>query len=198
MRFQIHESEKYLKMPWKNGQGFTREIRREPAEGDFHWRLSIAQIKENGPFSKFPRYTRIINTLSGEGMFLIVDGLRSRPLLQYDPFVFSGDSETASELVGGPIEDFNFIFNPDFCRAELRWLQSGKSLEVTSSAELLLIYTVGPSWVRWPQRELKLPSGSTLEIENTGQSLQGLTIGPDGADQEGHICLIEINCPKKA
>jgi environmental stress-induced protein Ves len=45
----------YRRERWKNGLGWTREIAREPADGDaWTWRLSIAEVEKDGPFSAFP------------------------------------------------------------------------------------------------------------------------------------------------
>ena len=64
----------YRRMPWKNGQGVTREIAREPAEGeDFLWRLSIAEVAASGDFSLFPGYDRTITLIEGAGMRLVFE-----------------------------------------------------------------------------------------------------------------------------
>jgi environmental stress-induced protein Ves len=58
-------------MPWRNGQGMTREIAREPAAGEnFLWRLSIAEIAASCDFSLFPGYDRTIALIEGAGMLL--------------------------------------------------------------------------------------------------------------------------------
>ncbi|MFQ9621820.1 MAG: HutD family protein [Enterobacteriaceae bacterium] len=41
-------------MPWKNGQGVTREVARYPEAGEYDWRISLATIRQPGPFSAFP------------------------------------------------------------------------------------------------------------------------------------------------
>src|SRR6202035_3919738 len=47
----------YIAMPWRNGAGITHEIAREPAHGAlFSWRLSLASLQVNGPFSPYPGY----------------------------------------------------------------------------------------------------------------------------------------------
>ena len=57
-------------MPWRNGRGTTLEIAREPARGDvFDWRLSLADIAEDGEFSTYPGYSRAL---------VLVDGLDLR------------------------------------------------------------------------------------------------------------------------
>ena len=43
--------------PWKNGGGVTREIAKGAAAGpddDWGWRISIAEVERDGPFSTFP------------------------------------------------------------------------------------------------------------------------------------------------
>jgi len=55
------QSSGYRAMVWKNGQGITHEIAREPALGDaFLWRLSIAEVAADGDFSLFPGADRTI------------------------------------------------------------------------------------------------------------------------------------------
>ena len=50
-------TEHYRKMPWKNGLGSTLEVARSHGEGldDFDWRISIADVKNEGSFSYFPK-----------------------------------------------------------------------------------------------------------------------------------------------
>ena len=38
--------------PWKNGGGVTREVAKSPSQAPF-WRLSIANVDQEGPFSSF-------------------------------------------------------------------------------------------------------------------------------------------------
>ena len=35
----------YTEMPWKNGQGVTREVARYPEAGEYDWRISLATIR---------------------------------------------------------------------------------------------------------------------------------------------------------
>ena len=55
---KILRHEDYKVMPWKNGGGITTEIWVSP-EGSglagvpFDWRVSIADVATDGPFSKF-------------------------------------------------------------------------------------------------------------------------------------------------
>ncbi len=42
-------------MPWKNGGGVTTEICVSPPSGAFDWRVSIATVNADGPFSTLHR-----------------------------------------------------------------------------------------------------------------------------------------------
>jgi hypothetical protein len=57
----------YRRERWSNGLGWTREIARSPAVGDFDWRVSIAEVDRDAPFSVFPGVEREIVLLSATG-----------------------------------------------------------------------------------------------------------------------------------
>lgn len=103
----------------------------------FGWRLSIADIEESGGFSTFAGYQRIITVLQGDGMRLLVDGQPSRPLLPFDAFAFSGESQVSCKLLGGAIRDFNLIYAPQRYRARLQWFDGTSRLYVSASTVLL-------------------------------------------------------------
>ncbi len=67
----------YRRMPWKNGGGETVEIAIAPegaALSEFDWRISVATVATNGPFSIFPGFDKTLSILDGEGMSLEMDG----------------------------------------------------------------------------------------------------------------------------
>ena len=100
----------YRVMPWKNGGGSTTEIYVSPnGTGPFNWRVSIATVNEDGPFSVFNGYERHIMVLSGAGMALDVEGRGRIDLAPLNPFSFSGDLQVASSLSHGPVLDFNLM-----------------------------------------------------------------------------------------
>lgn len=125
-------------MPWKNGGGVTTEIWASPPSGVFDWRVSIATVNADGPFSTFTGYERHIMTLSGEGMILDVAGSGKFTLEPLKPFSFSGDAQVHGSLLKGAVLDFNLMVRRDFgsgtlqvrdCKAGVR-LGSKKSLQL--------------------------------------------------------------------
>src|SRR6185369_11614525 len=71
--FRLLTPSDYRPMPWKNGGGRTIEIAVHPVGATldaFQWRVSIADIERDGPFSRFPGIDRTIVLLEGAGMHL--------------------------------------------------------------------------------------------------------------------------------
>ena len=56
--------------PWKNGGGVTHEIAKSEEDGAWLWRLSIAEVATDGPFSAFLGLSRILTVIEGEGLQL--------------------------------------------------------------------------------------------------------------------------------
>ena len=110
----------YRVMPWKNGGGVTTEIFASPPSGSFDWRVSIATVNADGPFSTFNGYERHIMTLSGEGMVLDIEGSGKFILEPFRPFSFSGDAQVHGSLLRGTVMDFNLIVRRDFGHGTLR------------------------------------------------------------------------------
>jgi environmental stress-induced protein Ves len=99
--------------PWRNGGGVTRELASHPQaasfqDGDWDWRVSIAEVSKAGTFSVFPGMERLLTVIDGELLLLTVDGAE-HPLERYRPFRFPGDAETVAALPTGDIKDLNVI-----------------------------------------------------------------------------------------
>jgi environmental stress-induced protein Ves len=110
----------YRRMRWKNARGWTREILREPGDDDFDWRVSIAEIDQDGPFSPFPGCERRLVLLSGAGMRLrFEDGREEELHPPHQRIAFRGEEAPHCALFDGPTHDFNLIWRRDRVAAEL-------------------------------------------------------------------------------
>ncbi len=98
-------------VPWRNGQGVTREIAVAREAGDrFLWRLRIALVDKTGLFSDFSDYDRIIMLLEGGGMVLdFGEHGRAVMALPFMPQPFDDAWATHATLLGGPLTDFNVM-----------------------------------------------------------------------------------------
>lgn len=128
-------------LPWKNGGGTTREIYRHPAEGDFDWRVSVAEVATPGPFSMFPGYDRIIMPLTPHGMRLTMDDAMFQDLVPLVPFGFAGELPLAAELPYGPVTDFNFMVRRSTGSGSLSMhhLKAGDAVTLPASAQLVFV-----------------------------------------------------------
>lgn len=112
-QMHILRAGQYTRMPWKNGGGETTEIAVYP-EGasveDFAWRVSMATVASDGPFSLFPGIDRTLSVLEGEGMVLDIEGQEPVTLTPASaPLSFPADVPTSARLVRGPITDLNVM-----------------------------------------------------------------------------------------
>lgn len=135
----------YRVMPWKNGQGVTTELVVEPPDAGldaFLWRVSIAELRASGPFSRFAGYDRVIVQLDGPPMTLTHEGRAPLRLEALTPHAFSGDEATRCEL-DGVAHDFNLMARRDFAApsALTRTLARGESI-VGAPDEITLLYVV--------------------------------------------------------
>lgn len=107
---RIIPPDQFLTQPWKNGGGVTHEIARAEEDGALLWRLSIAEVATDGPFSAFPGLTRILTVIEGAGLHLDTPDTRL-DALPLKPVRFSGDLPIDSQLIDGPVRDFNLIWD---------------------------------------------------------------------------------------
>jgi len=103
----------YRRMPWKNGGGETAEVAIWPADAaldGFDWRVSMASVAADGPFSAFAGIDRTLAVLGGAGLRLRIG---DHPPIELTPrsapHTFPGDATTAATLVAGPITDLNVM-----------------------------------------------------------------------------------------
>jgi environmental stress-induced protein Ves len=165
--------------PWKNGGGVTREVAAFPeqkagaAPGDFVWRVSVADVAQAGPFSRFDGVDRTLALLSGAGMLLDeMDGasvVKTHALTQpLDIARFAGETRIDARLAGGATRDFNLMVRRDVARGEVevwraepqpRTLDGDVVLLFCASGTVTVMLTAGDP--RTPQ----LDTSDTLRID---------------------------------
>ena len=116
-------------VPWANGLGITADVFLSPdGVDDWTWRLSIADVTSDVPFSSMPGIDRHIVVAAGRGMALTIDGA---PEIAMDgtapPLSFSGERETTCRLLDGPIKDLNLMVRRSRALGSLRTLRLGGS-----------------------------------------------------------------------
>jgi environmental stress-induced protein Ves len=95
--------------PWKNGGGTTQSLVCWPSPSDWVFRMSVARIDSDGPFSEFKGVDRWFAVLSGEGVVLQFPERRVEAGALDAAVQFSGDLPCQCSLINGPTVDFNLM-----------------------------------------------------------------------------------------
>jgi uncharacterized protein len=138
-------SEAYLSMPWRNGAGVTREIAREPARGEkFAWRLSLASLQVNGPFSSYTGYERCVALVDGCGFRLHVAGTGIHTLAARGAHaLFSGAAQASCELLDGPCTDLSLmVHEPGTIDGVTRLAISAEQSVADASGKLQVLFVL--------------------------------------------------------
>jgi len=107
----IVRAEDITPQPWKNGGGTTRDLMVDAP--DWRWRISLADIDRDGPFSPYPGVERWFAVVEGAGVELTVDGIAS-VIKPHDPALwFDGERAPSCRLLDGPTRDLNLLLRAD-------------------------------------------------------------------------------------
>jgi environmental stress-induced protein Ves len=95
--------------PWKNGGGVTDEIVRWPDSAVYDVRVSLAEVRAPGPFSRFPGYRRWSFLAAGAPIALDVGGAMHELVALGDHLEVGGDVAIACALPAGPTRLLNVL-----------------------------------------------------------------------------------------
>lgn len=93
---------------WRNGGGWTTVLAQAEGGEPVEWRISVAEIERDGPFSDFSGYDRTIVAEDCGFTLEFEDGERVEvePLV---PFSFDGARKVFCRLHGSPATAFNVM-----------------------------------------------------------------------------------------
>lgn len=203
MQAKLLKPAEYRQMRWRNGAGTTTEIAIEPAGAGlgaaerFLWRLSMADVTEDGPFSSFGGYDRTLVLLSGRGVRLSFGAAAPEATLDaaMQSCEFAGEWATGCRLLDGPVRDFNVMVDRQRATARVAALvlPEGEQRAVPLRGHTALLFVaqgavelrsgeggsqrVGPLETLRRDRQTAAPAESAQLL---------VTVGP------AHLVLIEI------
>lgn len=132
-----YTSKDFKVMPWSNGGGVTTELylQKDP----YYFRLSVATVSQDGPFSIFPNIDRTLMLLEGNGFTLIQPNEKIVLNNLYTPINFSGEEIINCKLINGICIDFNVMIDRNsHYRTEIVWLKDDTT--ITNCNEVKFIY----------------------------------------------------------
>ncbi|MGZ4662049.1 MAG: HutD/Ves family protein [Arthrobacter sp.] len=109
------------RVPWKNGAGTTREVAVYPASAgssDFQWRLSVADIVQDGAFSNFSGADRHFLVTTPGYLHMTING-ELRTAACGRPETFPGEADVLARLSTGPTSAINLITQRAFCTGSI-------------------------------------------------------------------------------
>ncbi|MET4807957.1 environmental stress-induced protein Ves [Limibacillus sp. MBR-115] len=137
-------------MPWKNGGGITREIAAFP-EGadlaDFEWRISMADVASDGPFSRFEGVDRTLCVLEGSIELTLQGGKAVVLDPNSAPLGFPADEDVVARLPGGPVRDFNVMTRREAAKHRVESLEINGKIVLNREAKTLAIVCASGSVV---------------------------------------------------
>ena len=124
---------------WRNGGGSTRELLAWPTPVNWQLRVSVALVRQDGPFSAYPGVQRWFAVLSGDGVLLQRDGQSVMLTPESDPLQFDGATAPECKLLGGATQDLNLMVLQE--AGEGRMLQVQPEEEWLSPSAWRAVYT---------------------------------------------------------
>lgn len=141
---QILRAEQHRAMRWKNGGGITYEIASFPPADQtldgFDWRVSMALVETDGPFSVFPGIDRTLAIMDGAGLLLAIDDAPEFSITPgSEPHAFAADVPTSSRLIDGPVSDLNVMTRRGAWQHRVTRLDIAGSLTLDDAAEATMV-----------------------------------------------------------
>ena len=138
------------------------------------WRVSIAEVASDGPFSRFDNIDRIIMLLTGAGFSLHGVGAKPQvldaPLM---PFAFAGETAIHCTLLNGPVRDFNLMTRRGAVQAQLQVLTIGSAVQTLPlSAQTLVYVASGKLDIVAGNQRITLAEQHTLSLSNEAGTVQ--------------------------
>ncbi|MBC2886140.1 HutD family protein [Ochrobactrum sp. CM-21-5] len=143
MGIMLLKATDHRRMPWKNGGGVTVEIAVHPqgaSVDDFDWRISMATVANDGPFSLFSGIDRTLSVLEGDGIVLDMAGVETVLTRESLPHFFPSDVTVSARLIGSAITDLNVMTRRGRFTHQVRRLTVDKLFEIDVDSSPALIF----------------------------------------------------------
>lgn len=168
---------------WKNGGGSATEIAVAPPGAtlnDFDWRVSMARVASDGPFSEFAGIDRTLAILKGDGLRLAIGDAAPVVLDQNsEPIRFPGDAPTSARLLAGEIIDLNVMTRRGRFEHRLRRIREVAHCDFEGFDVALAIACGGAVELSLPHEKIALAEGDAAILMRVDDG--PFTIAPAGS-----------------
>ncbi|KIQ04673.1 hypothetical protein RU07_03955 [Agrobacterium tumefaciens] len=165
---KLYRAHVHKRMPWKNGGGETVEIAVFPPAAsvdDFDWRISMATVANDGPFSIFPNIDRTLSILDGAGLSLKMEGGQDMALDGASlPLSFAADIAVAATLVDGPVTDLNVMTRRGRYRHSIERITGRFSVSREALSETVLVLVTGDALATSGNKTVEMTALDAVEV----------------------------------
>jgi environmental stress-induced protein Ves len=185
MSLRLIPANEYRRERWRNGLGWTKVIFTEGTADDWDWRLSIAEIATDCPFSAFPGCDRVLVLLAGNGMRLEFDDSTHADLAPpHGRVAFAGERAVQCHLLDGPTADFNAIVRRDRCTMQVYHRPLvGSMVFFAETGVLWAIHLIsGRATIKFAGDSVSLNAGDTVLLDSAASEAAARSILDGGGD----------------
>ncbi|MDP2368002.1 HutD family protein [Rhodoferax sp.] len=160
MSFECIDAAAVAPQAWRNGGGQTRELLAWPSAEAWTLRISLADIRADGPFSSFAGVQRWFAVVQGAGVQLKFTDATYRIGLADEPLCFDGVLTPGCALLGGATRDLNLMLRG--APGHMRRLHGALGCELDAPV-LIAIYAVSmPAAVQFGDEVERVVAPGTL------------------------------------
>jgi environmental stress-induced protein Ves len=179
-------------MAWKNGGGSTTEIATGPPGASleaFDWRISMARVASDGPFSAFAGIERTLAVVTGRGLVLTIGDRAPVTLAAESPPVsFDGDMPTSARLLAGEITDLNVMTRRERFRHRLTQIERPTRCDFADRDDLAVVIALnGGATIASDGETAKLDHGDAAILARARDS--GFLVTP-GSGSDCYLILL--------
>jgi environmental stress-induced protein Ves len=177
-RTELIRSTGWRRTRWKNGRGITHEVAIGPGSGahGFDWRVSVATVTSDGPFSVFEGIDRTTVLLEGEGMELSDAEAGTAVVIEraFQPVRLSAERELECRLLGGEVRDLNVFTDRLRSRHSVATIDvTPRSVEIERNVDVTLAFVLsGPVRATVDGDASELDRYDTLRIDRAVRPIQ--------------------------
>jgi uncharacterized protein len=180
-----------LRMPWRNGTGETREVAAAPSPttlDTFLWRVSIASVVRDGPFSRFAGVARTLLVVEGAGVRLTGPGICVELARRSTPAILSGGDDVHCHLLEGAVEILNVMVRG--ARPAEVTLADGRSAHVPPAPIRVCVSLAGAIDCSVDRTHTLLAGGDALVLDAPADAPAMLSVVPRARNATAAIAII--------
>lgn len=136
----------FVRVPWKNGGGTSLDMLIvKDGAGDQLWRVSLADIEQDRPFSDFPGIDRVFAVVEGAGVDLkFAEGWLPAP--RDTVLSFPGEAAPDCRLQAGPAKALNLLLTRGRARGDMRIVTSALAIPRPRPSGSLMLVPLDGTW----------------------------------------------------